>query len=64
MMFNWDHQIILGFSVIFCHSFVSDEILKLFFTKPQLILACDKYSNQYLLFLNIELRAERQLGHY
>jgi hypothetical protein len=43
--FQWcstDHQIIYGFSMIFCHSFVSDVILRRFFTKPRLILACDK----------------------
>jgi hypothetical protein len=46
-----DHQIIYnGFSMIFCHSFVSDVILRRFFTKPRLILACDKkYEPLFLL---------------
>jgi hypothetical protein len=32
--------------MIFCHSFVSDVILRRFFTKPRLILACDKMDNE------------------
>jgi hypothetical protein len=32
--------------MIFCHSFVSDVILRRFFTKPRLILVCDKNALQ------------------
>jgi hypothetical protein len=44
-----DHQIIYGFSMIFCHSFISDVILRRFFTKPRLILAYDKNGTSYVV---------------
>jgi hypothetical protein len=47
--------------MIFCHSFVSDVILRRFFTKPRLILACDKCTYMYnsntafILFYHMEM---------
>jgi hypothetical protein len=47
--------------VIFCHSFVSDVILRRFFTKPRLILACDK---KHFYHVKKYLRCKKYICHY